>query len=351
MDIMLKYFPRSVVSKSPKLLLPFAGTFLTFVAFLPIADAQIQINSGGIVDVTSNTGPVAISNGTQLNVLNNGSVNGATSNNDFVLATVDDTSQLTVSTGGEVRGSTNQADFTGVIASGNSTVSVMGGEISGVTSNGDATGVIARDNSLVLLSGGRISSVGFSGVGTAVLLEQNARLEMTGGELASANDLVANDDSTALLSGGSIAFSSIVANDRAVIEVESPTDFAFGRFTTNDDAHISIFGLTNSFGQYIANGNSSISILGGDASGSEIFSNDQATVFLFGSEFDRPFGAVTDTTGIISGILSDGTSFSYDFQRQSTASIILAVPEPSSSLLLGLVSIGLFLTRSRKRQK
>ena len=90
---------------------------------------------------------------------------------------------------------------------------------------------------------------------------------------------------------------------------------------------------------------------GGDASGSEIFSNDQATVFLFGSEFDRPFGAVTDTTGIISGILSDGTSFSYDFQRQSTASIILAVPEPSSSLLLGLVSIGLFLTRSRKRQK
>ena len=108
--------------------------FLVFMTSLPVTLAQTQINSGGVQDLTSQTGAVAISNNTRLNVLSGGIVQSISSTSDVVGARIADTSILSLSTGGEIRAITsNPGSATAVIASGNSLFEFTGGTIGAAT--------------------------------------------------------------------------------------------------------------------------------------------------------------------------------------------------------------------------
>lgn len=76
------------------------------------------------------------------------------------------------------------------------------------------------------------------------------------------------------------------------------------------------------------------------AQGRDIEVRDSATVTLFGEGFNYPmFEPISDVSGTITGVLSDGTSVEWDFFRDGNDANILLVPEPNSVVLL-LLGIG-----------
>lgn len=214
----------------------------------------------------------------------------------------------------------------------NSTVNILSGRV------GD--GVRAFNNSEFNISGGEIgsedsffndmSSLFFSGGdGEGFIFNDGATGEITGGRLEA---IFGNDLSDVLVTAGEI-WDGLVSSESAEITIEG--------------GDISPEGIE-------ARDNSNIEILGGmfDLVGETLSSQDMAVIDIYGLAFNRPFGAIADANGLITGTLLDGSAFSADFTRDRTASIILhgplPVPEPST---LGLIGLAGLISMRKKRPR
>jgi hypothetical protein len=71
----------------------------------------------------------------------------------------------------------------------------------------------------------------------------------------------------------------------------------------------------------------------------------QSQLRIRGSNFNYPFGAVPDASGLVTGILADGQPFAFQFARTSEATLIL-VPEPSAACL---AIVGMLLAAAMQR--
>ncbi len=84
----------------------------------------------------------------------------------------------------------------------------------------------------------------------------------------------------------------------------------------------------------ITHGNSQLSIFGGTI-GDILDVYEQSVVTIHGSNFNYGYGGITNSTGILTGMLANGDPINNRFYVHDNASILL-VPEPSTLLLLGL---------------
>ncbi|GEM_PF-4739285 len=82
--------------------------------------------------------------------------------------------------------------------------------------------------------------------------------------------------------------------------------------------------------------------------------NDESLIIIEGLEFNHGFGDIEATSGTLSGTWVSGKTFSFDFSRDSSATIRLVgvgqVPAPSASALLGLGALGALRRRRREAQ-
>ena len=74
------------------------------------------------------------------------------------------------------------------------------------------------------------------------------------------------------------------------------------------------------------------------------------TILIHGTGFNYPAGAIPDTSGLLTGTLASGEPISLRFNITQGGSIQLAVPEPSSIVLVGLGIVGaVCFARSRSK--
>ena len=166
-------------------------------------------------------------------------------------------------------------------ATGGSQVDVLAGQIS------DGLDAIGFSN--VTLSGGLIGGITASA---------NGVLHFEGGEVT--GRLKADRDGTIIMSAGSVA----------------------GNADVTEQATLTIAGGSIA-GDVMSRGDAQLQIFGGTF-GPNLFALDTGNVTIFGTGFNRPLGEVTDLSGSITGVLTDGTPIGIEFGRASTASIVLA---------------------------
>jgi hypothetical protein len=77
--------------------------------------------------------------------------------------------------------------------------------------------------------------------------------------------------------------------------------------------------------------------------------SDTATLRIRVQSFDGELGPVKELQNRLTGVLADGSSFVFDFQRSEGATILL-VPEPGLSGLLLATSLGLVLCAGREHR-
>jgi hypothetical protein len=63
---------------------------------------------------------------------------------------------------------------------------------------------------------------------------------------------------------------------------------------------------------------------------------------IVGTEFNYPYGPLSDSPGTLTGVLASGESINISFRIEGDASIVL-VPEPSPMVLLTMTTIGLLI--------
>jgi hypothetical protein len=88
--------------------------------------------------------------------------------------------------------------------------------------------------------------------------------------------------------------------------------------------------------------------------GLELETNFFGQIYIYGADFNYPYGPIPDVTGTVSGTLSSGDAFSWDFHRMTDSSNIWLVqhnlvPAPCAVILgsLGLTFSGWLLRRCR----
>ena len=215
----------------------------------------------------------------------------------------------------------------------NSTVNINGGSV------GD--GLRAFNNSVFNITDGDLGSEDSlfnddailfmsGGDGEGFIFNDNAQGTITGGRLEA---VFGGDLSNVLLNGVEV-WDALAASETGHIEIQSG-DFDPEGVSANDTSNIEIFG-----GMF-------------DLLGETLDSNDSAVIDIYGLAFNRPFGAIADTNGNITGTLWDGSAFNVEFNRETNASIILhgplPMPEPST-LLLMMIGIAAYPSLRHRRK-
>lgn len=211
---------------------------------------------------------------------------------------------------------------------GTSTVNISGGEY---RRNLDAT-----DASEMNLSGGTFTNT--------VDVFDDAELFVTGGTftrngipLRTFGNAVANiSDGSFIPSGNNTAF--LLSTDTSEINING--GIFEGGLRADQDARINIFG--GEIGDLLAGTR-------------DVVARNDSVITIFGSEFNLPFGDIVAESGLLTGLLLDGTAIEADFLRfDATGSrIILApapVPLPAAIWLFGSGAIVL-ITCSRRRRR
>lgn len=202
----------------------------------------------------------------------------------------------------------------GLRAFNNSVFNITGGSLGSEDS-------FFNDNSMLMMTGGN---------GEAFIFNDSSQASILGGRL----EAVFGGDTSNVLINGAEVWDGFSASETAYIEVQSGLIEPEG-LSANDASNIQIFGGTF------------------DLLGETMNSNDRAVIDIYGLAFNRPFGAIADMSGTITGTLLDGSAFNVDFNREVDAAIVLhgpmPIPEPGS-LALAVIGIG-FVARARRAKE
>ena len=217
--------------------------------------------------------------------------------------------------------------------------------------NGSATWMDVWDTSQINITGGSIfaqlfvhddSIVTFSSgvIGNAFEVMGNSQTTITGGSIGA--NFQSNDYAEASISNTSIGYEMSI-QDYSRISIDTTT--VYDIVNTWHNSSLDIFG-GDMLDNVVARNNSSIDITGGNLYGI-IDCYDDAVITLYGSNFNFPYGTITNSTGILTGTLSNGDLIDNRFYVHDNASIVL-VPEPATLLLLGLG--GILLRRAKRNE-
>jgi hypothetical protein len=245
---------------------------------------------------------------------------------------------------------------------------------------GSIDGIEAHDRTRITISGGSVASffeglnMGGDGVltvtgGTIWGAQVGARLvEISGGNLRSGSqsDFFVSGDRVRVTGGtfvgrdgGNVGLGG--GNVRVVGGVFDMDSLSLG----GDDFRVS--GGLFDVGHLFLSGTGDLT--GGTlASGLALNLATGAVVTIVGSGFNLPDGAVSETSGTLSGFLRDGSPFDVSFLRRDGASLILrtvgghqpgsgglaasqSVPEPSATALLAAALVALAIGRRRARPR
>jgi len=177
----------------------------------------------------------------------------------------------------------------------------------------------AHDDSIVTFSSGVVEN--------AFEIMGNNQTTITGGSIG--YNFQSNDYAQASISNTSIGY-QVSIQDHSRISIDATT--VDGIVESWHDSEVDILG-GEMLDNVVARNNSSIDITGGNLHGI-IDVYDDAVITLYGSNFNYSYGAITNSTGILTGTLANGNPINNRFYVHDNASIVL-VPEPATLLLLG----------------
>ena len=201
----------------------------------------------------------------------------------------------------------------------------------------------------------------FESLGDSTLLLKNVQADGVQPDppfrnFRSLRGVLAHEDSNVRLQAVNMTLRAHCDQNLVILEASGDSHLVIesGSYTTNSCSELD-YGI-------LARENSSVDVHGGqffftglEPNARHIEVRDNATVTLFGEGFNYPmFEPISDVSGTITGVLSDGTSVEWDFLRDGSDANILLVPEPSSVVLLllgiaGLRRITTAVSRSRGR--
>ena len=205
-------------------------------------------------------------------------------------------------------------------------------------------------------------------VSRSVRVFDSSIVNFRGGTIHGYDDqgLTARDTSTVNMYGGTIS-DELSAVDFSTVNVH-------GGYVSDADTGGS--GTLNIYGGEVGGPNATdtcvVNIFGGDIDGvratqsgtvnihggnivSEVragsgFGDHDGVITVFGAGFNYPYGPIPDSSGTLTGNLADGSPIDVSFEIYDDASIVLAVPEPASVVLLTAGAGGLLaFARRRKR--
>jgi len=202
---------------------------------------------------------------------------------------------------------------------------------------GVASGLIeAYDSSIVHYASDRYSS--------GLELSDSSMGTVAGG----INGVATYGSSTVTMLEGAVAETWFAWGESVMVIYDGRTEFLL----SHDDSEIRIFG--GSFSPW-ARDASRIDIRGGtidDLMAGDSTGEHTAVIRVFGSDFNYPYGPLPDEVGTLTGVLSSGESISAPFEIHSGASIVLAVPEPSSLILSAMAAgFAAFWACRRRRRR
>ena len=223
------------------------------------------------------------------------------------------TTTLIVVTGGVI-GSASSDDL---VARDSSEIIIEGGSIAGATVLRDATtGRISGGSFGNTISCNNICTI-TGGVGRSIIANLGGVIDLSGGDFTT---LSPRESGVINFAGGSV--------DRFEVSSDEVLNMSGGS-ESGGTSTIQEFGVLNVSGGEMGEGGV-IRLFGSGQfrlSGGEIASSldvrDASRVEIRGDSFNLPAGDVATTSGIISGVLSDGSPLSISFVRASTATITL----------------------------
>ncbi len=146
-----------------------------------------------------------------------------------------------------------------------------------------------------------------------------------------------NDTSQATISG-SVSYLRAQNNGQVAISGGS----VIGASSSDQNSQVTI--SSGSVGAWVTYGNSQLNISGGSLAGLHAHSN--STVIIEGSDFELFGGLSWDIdgqtilgTGTLTGRWLDNTSFAIPIEENDLSAAVIAVPEPTTLLLLGMSGI------------
>lgn len=294
-----------------------ATPLLLSFALLNAANATIIYDDGGTHDVdTTVNESIQVNSDSTLNVLTGASI-GEDLGND-VSIDLNGKGFLNIS-GGSVT--------EGVSTDSTSVTTVTGGTI-----GGDLT---IAGGSTFTLDGGTVT-------GGATVTEATF-LYIDSGSIA--GDISANDSAEITMTGGSIANLSATVGATFTISGGSVTGTSI---SMDEDAKASIYGGTINTGLSLDTTEEGVI----DVYGYDFFVNDNPVVYD-GTSGSYSTYSISDTSGILSGKLMDGSTIDLIFTRTAgsggsgTIKLFYAIPEPASAMLM-LCGAMLLVTRRRR---
>ena len=108
--------------------------------------------------------------------------------------------------------------------------------------------------------------------------------------------------------------------------------------------------LGGDVGDYVSAQDSSVVNISGGHIYEGLYAKDAGIITIAGSGFNYPYGEIPDPSGWLTGTLANGDPIGNGFDIYGDASIVLAVPEPSSVALLATAAFGLAACVWRRRR-
>jgi hypothetical protein len=295
--------------------------------------ADIYYNDGGIHTITTNIAPQTVwVRDSTLNVQSGGSITGGDA--DWGQGIGAGPNGIVNIYGGTIAGGVGRGFADGISAISSSTVTVHSGSITG--GNADIAPGIGVDSSTVNIWGGNI--VGGSGKQTDGINAGFSTVNIHGGSFTGGSGTTSAHGMKVASSTVNIYNGSFTGGSGAscgLVTLESVVNIYGGNFTGgNADFSSGIFAgsstVVNIYGGSFAANNGWFGIVPAATS----------TVNIYGTYFDLGFGAVTLTSGTLTGTLADGTLLNTTFSLDWGGQIVLSpIPEPATLLLLSVGAV------------